>query len=114
MVFYRMIEREADVIYEMDKVKDEASKYAVLASFIPVEGGKAKSFVHMHVLKMVCTFHSLNFTSALIHFCFFLDKTLMQRQRRAAELKKRTDRAGAMSESEVNELRHDIKVLAEV
>ena len=38
------------------------------------------------------------------------DKVLAERQKRAVELKKCTDRAASMSENEVNELRHDIKV----
>ena len=37
-------------------------------------------------------------------------KILSERQKRAADLKKRTDRASGMSESEIAELRHDIKV----
>lgn len=46
-----------------------------------------------------------------MHFVFVsVDKTLTDRQKRAAELKKRTERAAAMNDSEVAELRHDIKV----
>ena len=47
----------------------------------------------------------------LINFVIYhAGKILSERQKRAADLKKRTDRASGMSESEIAELRHDIKV----
>ena len=41
-------------------------------------------------------------------------KIISQRQKKAVDLKRRTDRASAMSDSEVAELRHDIKVNEQV
>ena len=55
---------------------------------------------------------NITFTSRSLINClmYHSGKIVSQRQKKAVDLKRRTDRASAMSDSEIAELRHDIKV----